>query len=338
MKSILVIIALACCATMAQAQITISPDEFISTLFAPPGSQAYWSSQDTTGIYALELLNGQDKTWDLTGRSYDLESGSAAPQLTPYSSSYPMASTFPSATHVAMDSISDTEKRYLFYQIDATGFYTLGESQDSVGVPSVISRYSPPYLEIKLPLTYLSTWHGSTTYTNLKYGDTAQESVYGAVDGFGWLVVPSAAPQPVLRILLAFQYSSGNDFSRDTTILFLTKTKYWAEAFGGRIDYIEPIGNSNVEMQPTAADALPSFSLQPALTPEKIEFTLPADAAVRIDVFDVTGRSVRVLHDGIAHAGTNEVAFDTKAMTPGTYFVRMQSGDRMQVEKMLITR
>lgn len=337
MKYFLVTIALVCCATFVQAQITISPDDFISTVFAPTGTQAYWSSRDTTGVQALELLNGQDKTWDLTGRAYKLESGSAAPQLRPYSSSYPMASAFPSATHVAMDSLSDMEKRYLYYQIDATGFYVLGESQDSAGIPSVISRYSPPYLEIKLPLTYLSTWHGSTTYTNLKYGDTAQESVYGAVDGFGWLVVPSAAPQPVLRMLLAFQFSSGNGFNWDTTILFLTKTKYWAQAHGSSIDYVEPIGSSGVEVQPVT-DALASFSLQPALMPEKLEFTLPADVAVRIDVFDVTGRSVRVLHDGIAHAGTNEVAFDTKAMTPGSYFVRMQSGEHLYIEKMLVIR
>jgi hypothetical protein len=322
---------------MAHAQITISPDDFISTIFAPTGTQAYWSSRDTTRVEALERLNGQDKTWDLTGRTYKLESGSAAPQLRPYSSSYPMASAFPTATHVAMDSLSNLEKRYLFYQIDETGFYVLGESLDSGGVPSVVDRFSPPYLEIKLPLTYLSTWHGSTNYINLKYGDTVQQSVYGAVDGYGWLVVPSAAPQPVLRVLLAFQYSSGINLSKDTTILFLTKSKYWAQANGSSIDYVEPIGNSGIEVQPVA-DALPSFSLQPSLLPDRIEFTLPADAAVRIDVLDVTGRTVRTLHDGIARAGTNDVAFDTKAWTPGTYFVRMQTGEHVRVEKMLVIR
>jgi hypothetical protein len=110
MKRYVVAIAVACFASMAHAQITISPDDFISTIFAPTGTQAYWSSRDTTRVEALERLNGQDKTWDLTGRTYKLESGSAAPQLRPYSSSYPMASEFPTATHVAMDSLSNLEK------------------------------------------------------------------------------------------------------------------------------------------------------------------------------------------------------------------------------------
>ena len=64
----------------------------------------------------------------------------------------------------------------------------------------------------------------------------------------------------------------------------------------------------------------------------EIAFTLPADAEVRVDIFDTSGRTVRCLSDGMMSSGSHTVFWDGRdgsGSKPGAgiYFVKIQSDD-----------
>ena len=54
-----------------------------------------------------------------------------------------------------------------------------------------------------------------------------------------------------------------------------------------------------------------------------IRFRLPESAQVRLVVYDVLGRPVRVLLDGTREAGTHEVVFEASNLPSGTYLVQL---------------
>jgi CSLREA domain-containing protein len=58
-----------------------------------------------------------------------------------------------------------------------------------------------------------------------------------------------------------------------------------------------------------------------------LPFALPAAGPVRLVVYDVLGREVAVLVDGVVEAGRHEVVLDARALPSGLYFVRLEAGD-----------
>lgn len=69
-----------------------------------------------------------------------------------------------------------------------------------------------------------------------------------------------------------------------------------------------------------------------------IPFELPRSAPVRIGVYDVGGRLVRILVDGTRPEGPQSVLWDGRndsgvTVSSGVYFVRMRSGDFSAVRK-----
>ncbi len=54
-----------------------------------------------------------------------------------------------------------------------------------------------------------------------------------------------------------------------------------------------------------------------------IRFGLPTSAQVKLVVYDVLGRQVRLLLDGAREAGTHEVIFEASNLPSGTYLVRL---------------
>ena len=56
-----------------------------------------------------------------------------------------------------------------------------------------------------------------------------------------------------------------------------------------------------------------------------IRFGLPETAQVKLTVYDVLGRQVRVLVDGVRKAGTHEVGFRADDLPSGTYLYLLQT-------------
>lgn len=69
-----------------------------------------------------------------------------------------------------------------------------------------------------------------------------------------------------------------------------------------------------------------------------IGYSLPAESQVKITVFDVLGRAVATLADGMQPAGEKSVSWDASSMPTGIYFYRLQAGDFVQTKKLVLIR
>ena len=82
-------------------------------------------------------------------------------------------------------------------------------------------------------------------------------------------------------------------------------------------------------------------SKNPFIGPGAFHLKLSKAAHVRIEVFDVAGRSVKILQDGKFGAGLNEVRWDATnkqgvALPSGIYFARVRVGEATQVRKVVL--
>jgi len=74
-----------------------------------------------------------------------------------------------------------------------------------------------------------------------------------------------------------------------------------------------------------------------------VRFDLPAAAAVRLTVFDLAGRAVRVLVDDALPAGSHEAVWDGRdaagrETSSGTYLARLEAGGKVEVTRMVLLR
>jgi hypothetical protein len=69
-----------------------------------------------------------------------------------------------------------------------------------------------------------------------------------------------------------------------------------------------------------------------------IEYALPYEAAITLDIFDIQGRRVAALADGIKPAGYHRLIWDAKSMPSGLYFVRLQAGEFVNTKKMTLLK
>ncbi len=75
----------------------------------------------------------------------------------------------------------------------------------------------------------------------------------------------------------------------------------------------------------------------------EIRFSLPHRCAVRLNVFDVAGRLVRVLHDGTLGPGRHSIVWDGtnnagRAVGSGVYFYRLRAGKEAISKKMVLLK
>ncbi len=69
-----------------------------------------------------------------------------------------------------------------------------------------------------------------------------------------------------------------------------------------------------------------------------IGYALPEATDVRLAVFDLTGREVAVLVQGVQSAGSHEVRFEARDLATGVYLVRMQAGRDVQTRALVLVR
>jgi hypothetical protein len=65
---------------------------------------------------------------------------------------------------------------------------------------------------------------------------------------------------------------------------------------------------------------------------------VPQTTRIQLQVFDITGRLVETLSDRILTAGSHHFYWQPNAIASGLYFVRAQSQDRIQTQKLLLIK
>ncbi len=92
----------------------------------------------------------------------------------------------------------------------------------------------------------------------------------------------------------------------------------------------------------TAAGTLAlSIAPNPMRASGTLQLALPRAEAVRIGVYDVTGRRLATLADGPFAAGIHALAVrpqhdDGRPLAAGVYFVRLEAGERAVTKRMLV--
>lgn len=69
-----------------------------------------------------------------------------------------------------------------------------------------------------------------------------------------------------------------------------------------------------------------------------ISFTLPRSSEVRLEVFDILGRSVDSRDLGHRSVGEHAVEYDASALSSGVYFYRLVTDYAQQSRKMLLVK
>ena len=69
-----------------------------------------------------------------------------------------------------------------------------------------------------------------------------------------------------------------------------------------------------------------------------ISFTLLESQHVKLDVFDIKGRKVSTLVDGVQESGTHNIVFNASNLSSGTYIYRISSGDFVYSRSMLLVK
>jgi hypothetical protein len=69
-----------------------------------------------------------------------------------------------------------------------------------------------------------------------------------------------------------------------------------------------------------------------------IRYKLPQQMQVTIDIYDILGRQVTTLQDGLQSAGNHQVTWNAKGFSSGTYFYKIQAGGFIETKKMLLLK
>jgi glycosidase len=69
-----------------------------------------------------------------------------------------------------------------------------------------------------------------------------------------------------------------------------------------------------------------------------VRYTLAAAADVRLDVYDVLGRRVATLAEGLEAAGTHEASLDASALPAGVYVLRLAAGEQSATARVTVAR
>ena len=69
-----------------------------------------------------------------------------------------------------------------------------------------------------------------------------------------------------------------------------------------------------------------------------IQFSIPTENDVELKIYDILGKEIAVLVQERLHPGEYSVKFDGMKLPSGTYFMRLQSGDHVQLKKMILLK
>lgn len=124
--------------------------------------------------------------------------------------------------------------------------------------------------------------------------------------------------------------------------LALSATDIFAGLRGGGV-WKCPLSGIVTSVQPLTGEIQNDFMLEqnhpnPFTDITKICFNVPFRTRVLLNVYDQSGREVRVLTDRELAPGRYEVLFDGKRLPEGVYFYRMQAGEFIQTRKFVLLR
>ena len=92
------------------------------------------------------------------------------------------------------------------------------------------------------------------------------------------------------------------------------------------------------ETTPEGTFVLESAYPNPVASRATIGFELPTAQDVRVTVYDVLGREIAVLAEGVRQAGPQTVEFDVSSLPSGVYIYRLSAGATQLTQTLTVVR
>ncbi|MEL6446112.1 MAG: T9SS type A sorting domain-containing protein [Bacteroidota bacterium] len=83
---------------------------------------------------------------------------------------------------------------------------------------------------------------------------------------------------------------------------------------------------------------LASVYPNPVSTTAQVDFSLPTAEEARVEVYDLLGRRVAVVAEGVRPAGTHTVTLDATGLPSGVYVVRLSTPSVALTERVTVVR
>jgi hypothetical protein len=117
---------------------------------------------------------------------------------------------------------------------------------------------------------------------------------------------------------------------------------YGADTLRYRLRQVDVDGASEVTAPVTITRSATDLELKspfpnPARTQATVRFGVPERAKVRLALYDVMGRQVRVLHNGPLK-GRQEMQADLSGLSSGSYFLRLKAGEEVRTRQITVVQ
>lgn len=139
--------------------------------------------------------------------------------------------------------------------------------------------------------------------------------------------VDQGTPWDVITVIMQLEDGAGGDGGEDYT---------W---------YLDDINISEDEANSSFADREHPEGYQldqnypnPFNPTTQINYTIPEQSHVMLSVYNMLGQQVDVLIDETMNAGSHSVTFDGENLPSGNYLYRLQAGDFMQTQQMMLIK
>ncbi|MBM2816982.1 MAG: 5'-Nucleotidase domain protein [Ignavibacteria bacterium] len=136
---------------------------------------------------------------------------------------------------------------------------------------------------------------------------------------------------PILRVQ-AMGYTPGTDLASLRTQTFYLRAQY---VMAGQFNSVVGVDE---EPKGTASFDINGIYPNPADNITSVNFTIPKDGNIEIEIFNIMGQKQSNVYSGYASYGVRSINIPTGDLTPGTYFVSLTSASGKIIRKLNIFR
>lgn len=169
-----------------------------------------------------------------------------------------------------------------------------------------------------------------------------QEDIEGTDTGAAYLFVDGGTWSPVARLSLVNAqddaiFGSAVSVSSGVAVVGAPQDNIDNNVVGAAYLFGVPATDSEGEVGASAL-RLDAPYPNPFSAGTRIGYTLAEASDVQLAVYDVLGREVAVLEEGLHPAGPHTVEWSARGLSAGIYIVRLQAGDTSITRRLLLTR